>query len=68
MIGSHRIILNRYLAHGEQSLQAEYSRLIPSFASICRFDVWLTDAKHAYLHSSEPLKRKVYIKSAALEL
>lgn len=67
VIGGHRGILKHYMVHGAQTLQASSARLLIALASICGFEVWSSDVKLAYLQSTEPLRRRVFISNPAPE-
>jgi len=51
--------------HGAQTLQASSARLLLALASAYEFDIWSSDIKLAYLQSTEPLIRRVFIKNPA---
>ena len=68
VIGGHRDQLKHYMVNGAQTLQCSSARLNIALESMCEFDVWSTDVELAYLQSSEPLERRVFIKSPAQEL
>ena len=67
VIGGHRDRLKPFLVHGAQSLQASSARLLLALAAMLDFDVWSCDVKLAYLQSSEPLTRRVFISNPAPE-
>ena len=67
VIGGQKDSLKSYLVHGSQTLHIASIRLLLELASILRFKVWSTDVKLAYLQSSVPLERKIYITKPAPE-
>ena len=67
VIGGHRDRLKQFLVHGAQTLQASSARLLLAIAAIFEFDVWTSDVKLAYLQSTEPLTRRVFISNPAPE-
>ena len=67
VIGGHCDRLKQFLVHGAKSLQASSDRLFLATAAMFRFDVWFCDVKLAYLQSSEPLTRRVFISNPAPE-
>ena len=50
------------MVHSAQTLQAFSSRLLLTLASMHSFPVWTSDVKLAYLQSTKPLDRRVYIR------
>ena len=67
VIGGHRDKLKHYMVHGAQTLQASSARLLLALASSFNFELWTSDIKLAYLQSTKPLKRKVFIHNPAPE-
>ena len=67
VIGGHRDSLKQFMVHGAQTLQASSARLILALATMFEFHVWSSDVKLAYLQSTEPLTRRVFIKNPAPE-
>ena len=67
VIGGHWNRLKPFLVHGAQSLQESSARLLLAIAAMFDFDLWSCDVKLAYLQSSEPLTRRVFISSPASE-
>ena len=67
VIGGHRDHLKYYMVHGAQTMQPSSTRLLLTSANAFDFGVWSTDVKLAYLESSEPLKRCVFIHNPAPE-
>lgn len=65
--GSHRDVLKHYMVHGAQTLQTSFARLLLALASLLDFDVRCADVKIAYLQSSKPLERRVFIKNPVTE-
>ena len=67
VIGGNHDSLKHYLVHGAQTLQATSTRLLIALACAHGFDVWSTDVKLAYLQSTEPLLRRVFVTNPAPE-
>ena len=67
VVGGHRDLLKQCLVHGAQTLQTSSTRLLIAIANAFEFDVWSSDAKLAYLESTEPLLRHVFITNPAQE-
>ena len=67
MIGGYCDRLKHYMVHGTQTLQSLLARLLLAFASLLGFDVSSTDVKLAYLQSTEPLRRRLFILNPAHE-
>lgn len=68
VVRGHRGILKHYMVHGAQTLQASSGCFPIAIASIFGFKLWSSDVKLAYLPSTEPLCRRVFIKKPAPEL
>ena len=62
VIGGHRDKLKHYMVHGAQTVQPSSIRLLLALASSMNFEVWSSDVKLAYLQSTEPLERRVFIR------
>ena len=67
VVGGHRDSMKHYLVHGAQTLQASSVRLLLALAAALDFGVWSSDVKFAYLQSSEPLLRRIFIRNTAPE-
>ena len=65
VIGGHRDVLKHYLVHGVQTLQASSVPLLFALACAHGFDIWSSDVKLAYIQSTEPLFRRVFINNPA---
>ena len=55
------------MVHGAQTLQAKSVRLLVALALVFGFEIWSSDEKLAYLQSTEPLRRRVFIPNLAPE-
>ena len=67
IIGGHRDNLKHYMVHGAQTLRASSSRLLLALAAAHDFEVWTSDVKLAYLQSTKPIERRVFVKNPAPE-
>ena len=67
VIGGHRDRLKHYMVHGAQTLQASFARLLLVLATAHEFKAWTSDVNLAYLQSSKPLERRVFIHNPAHE-
>ena len=59
--------MKHYIVHGTQTLQSSSARLLLALASVFEFSVWSADVRLAYLQSTEPLHRRVFIRDPAKE-
>ena len=55
------------MVHGAQTLQESSSRLLLALPAAHEFELWTSDVKLAYLKSTEPLERRVFVKNPAPE-
>lgn len=65
VFGGHRDKLKEFMVHSSQTLQPQSIRILLEVAVLFGFDTWTADGRQAYLQSSMPLQRDVYIKSSA---
>ena len=65
VIGGHRDRLKLYIVHDSQTVHASSVRIVVCLAAIFGFEIWSSDVKLAYLQSSEPMTRRVFIKNPA---
>ena len=66
-IGGHRDFMKHYILHGAQTLQPSSARLLLALATMYVFAVRSSDVKLAYLQSTEPFLRRIFIKNPAPE-
>ena len=67
VVGGHRDKLKHFMVHGAQTLQTASARLLVALALVFGFQIWSSDVKLAYLQSTEPLMRRVFIHNPAPE-
>ncbi len=65
VICGNRDRLKDMIVHSTQTVQASYTRLLLSLASILGFDIWTADVTQAYLQSRKPLQRDIFIRNPA---
>ena len=65
VISGNRDKIKHFMLHGAQKLQVSSSRLLVALASVHSFPVWTSDVKLAYLQSTKPLERSVFIRDPA---
>ena len=51
------------MVHAAKTLKPPLSKLLLALASMLDLDVWSTDVKLVYVQSTEPLQRRVFVKS-----
>lgn len=61
VIGGHRDSLKHYLVHSAQSLQPTCARLLLMLAALFVYEVCPSDVKLAYVQSTEPLSKRIFI-------
>ena len=59
--------MKHFMVHGAQTLQASSVRILIALASVFHFRIQSTDIKLAYLQSTGPLRRRVFITNPANE-
>ena len=65
--GGNQNVLEDYLLHQAQTLQATSVRLILALSSIYGFEIRSTEITFAYLQSAAALKHAMYVKNLAQE-
>lgn len=68
VVGGHRDKLKQFMVHSSQTLQPQSIRLLLALATAFGFDIWTSDVTQAYLQSSLPLARDLFLNSNAPEL
>ena len=67
LVCGHHDKLKQFMVHGSQTLQAPSARLIVDLTELFGFDIWSSYVKLAYLQSTDPLRRRVFISNPAPE-
>ena len=66
VIDGHRDKEKNMMVHTATTLQPQYIRIL-SLANIHDFDIWTSDSRPAYMQSSDPLDREIFIKKPVPE-
>ena len=67
VIGGHRDNKKNLMFHTATTLQPQSIRLPIALSSMNDFDIWTSDVRQAYLQSSEPLQRDIFIRKPVAE-
>ena len=65
IVEEHGNNMKNYLVHVSKTIQKPPRRQLLALASMHEFEVWLTDIKLAYVQSTEPMTRRVFIRNPA---
>lgn len=68
LIGGHRDKLKFYMVHSSQTLQPASIRLLLALETFFGFEIWTADVTQAYLQSTIPLSRDLFLNSFVPEL
>ena len=61
VISAHRDRFKALMVHSAATLQPQSIRLLLALAAIHGLDIWSSDVRHAYVQSSKPLYRALFI-------
>ena len=67
VIRGHRDRFKDMMVHSALTLQPQSVRLLLALSAMLDFNTWVSDVKQAYLQSSEPISREIFIEKVVPE-